>query len=238
MKKTRTSIGRIVVRILAVTGAAAIILVAVSAVAGFLYWRHVKSTPQYSLALIVEATKADDTEQLERLIDTDAAVDAFLPQIVEQAVDMYGRGLPPTLVKHITSIATPFLPVVKKRARAELPKVLREKTRMFEDVPFWVAVFGAERLLNFEYKENGTVTVTGKQENRPFELTMKRNGEVWQVVGVKDRAFAKRIAEKFGQEMIAAAKNRGKQRIERLGKEVGIPNLGEIIKKTEDILKR
>ncbi len=205
-------------------------------IGGFGYWQYLKTTPQYSLALLVDAAKRDDQKAIDELIDMDKTIDDFVPQIIENAIELYGRGLEPTLIQQISLVATPFLPVVKRRARAELPNLIREKTKGFEKYPFWVLAVGANRYLEFE-RDGDIATITSKIPEQEFNIKMKRNGNRWQIVGVKDEKLAKRIAQKIGEEMINLVKTRSKDSIEELGRGVGIPNLGEIIKKTENIFK-
>jgi hypothetical protein len=118
---------------------------------------------------------------------------------------------------------------VKQRARAEVPALIREKTRKFEQVPFWAIAFGAGNFLDIRREADKAFIKSNLQEN-PLEVTMKRNGTKWQIVGVKDEALARRIAEKIGQEIIAAA---GKNGIEKTGKQLGIENLQDILRSTE-----
>ncbi len=208
----------------------------VAGVGGFAYWQYLKTTPQYSLALLVDAAKREDQEKIDELIDTDVVVDDFVPQIIEKAVDIYGRGLAPSLVKRITSVATPFIPVVKKRARAEFPGLVREKTERFEKFPIWALAIGANRYLTFE-RDGDIATVTSKIPDQELNIKMKRNGNRWQIIGFKDDKLATRIARKIGQEMIGLAKNKGKDTVDNLGRQIGIPNLGDVIDKTEEIFK-
>ena len=226
----------LVFKIFAVFSVFSLLAALVLAIGGIFYWQYLKTTPQYSLAMLVDSARRSDEKAIDKLIDTGAIVDDFVPQVVEKAVELYGRGLAPSIIKRLSRIAAPFLPVVKQRARAELPNFLREKTKRFEKVPFWVMVVGAERYL--EFKEVGDeVIVTSKLKDRPLNLTMRKNGEMWQIVGLKDDILAQRVAEKIGQEMIGLAKNKSKKRIDDLGKQIGVPNLGDIINRTEEIFR-
>ena len=54
-------------------------------VGGFIYWQSLKSSPQYSLALLVDAAKRDDKPAMDQQIDIDAVVDDFVPQITAKA---------------------------------------------------------------------------------------------------------------------------------------------------------
>ena len=53
--------------------------------AGCLYWRSLRSTPQYSLALLVDAAKRGDNAAVDSLIDSDAVVDDFMPQVTGES---------------------------------------------------------------------------------------------------------------------------------------------------------
>lgn len=223
-------------KILIIVSIVILMIPLILAVGGGIYWQYLKSTPQYSIALLVDASRRDDRKTVDNLIDTDAVVEDFVPQIVEKAVDLYGRGLPPSIVRSITRVATPFLPVIKRRARAEFPKFLREKTEKYENIPFPLMVIAAGRYI--EIKQDGdTAEVKSKVSDRPLSLTMKREDGMWRITGVEDDELAEQIAEKIGQEMIALAKNRGTDTINDLGRQIGVPNLGDILNRAEDVYK-
>lgn len=212
------------------------VLVIIAAVGGFFYWRHLKSTPQYSLALLVEAARNDNQETIDEVVDVDAVVDDFVPQVIDKAVELYGRGVAPDIVKKAMNLATPILPVVKQRAKAELPGLIREKTKKFEDIPFWAIAIGANRYLDIR-EEGDKAFIKSKLANRPLEVEMKRNGNKWQIVALKDEQLAQKIAGKIGQEILGLAKDRGNQQIEKIGKDLGIDNVNDLLKKAEDIFK-
>lgn len=227
--KTRGNAAKII-RILAVS---LIAILVVGAIGGYLYWRSYRNTPQYSLALLIDAAKRDDQKAIDELIDTNEVVDDFMPQITGKAMELYGRSLPPQALARVEQVAAPFLPAVKDRARAELPRVIREKTDKFAQVPFVAIVLGADRYLDIA-RQGETALVKSKIADRPLEVTMRRNGDVWQIVGIKDEQLATNIAQKIGQEIIAVATKGG---IGRAGKTLGVENLQDLIKQVEDILK-
>ncbi len=213
-------------------GIALLIIAVVASAGGFFYWHRLKSTPQYSLALLVDAARRDDQEQMDRLVDTDSVVDSFLPQVIEKAVEMYGKNTPPQAITALTAMADKFKPAIKRRAREEVPRVIREKTDKFERVPYWAIAVGAGWFLDIK-ADGDTATVTSKIENRPFELTMKKNGDVWRVVAIKDEVVAKRIAEAVGQEMIKIVSQDG---LNKAAEKLGIGNIDEIRKKIEGLI--
>jgi sulfur transfer complex TusBCD TusB component (DsrH family) len=208
-------------------------LAVVIALAGFAYWQRVKASPQYSLALLVDAARRDDQKQIDELVDTDAVVDSFLPQIIDKAVELYGKNLPPVAVSGLNAAADKLKPAIKRRAREEVPRVIREKTDRFDRVPYWAIAIGAGWFLDIT-PVGDTARVTSRIENRPFELTMKKNGDVWRVVGIKDDIVARRIAEKIGQEMIAIVSKDG---LNKAAEKLGVDGIDELKKKIDDLLK-
>ena len=205
----------------------------IGAISGYFYWQSYKNTPQYSLALLIDAARRDDQAAVDQLIDTNAVVDDFMPQITDKAVELYGRGLPPQTLSKVTQVAAPILPAVKDRAREELPRVIREKTEKYANIPFTAIVLGADKYLDIT-PDGETALVKSKIAERPLELKMKRNGDKWQVIAVKDEQLATSIAQKIGQEIIAVAT---KGSTNKTGKSLGVDNLQDLLKQAEDILK-
>src|SRR6187431_865255 len=82
-------------------------------VAGLIYYRSLRETPQYSLALLIDAAKRDDKSEIESLMNTDAVVDDFVPQITDKAIELYGRGQSPAVLAQVSKIAEPIIPAVK-----------------------------------------------------------------------------------------------------------------------------
>lgn len=219
-------------RILKITALTLIAVLIIGAIGGFFYWRHLKTTPQYSLALLIDAARRDDQKAIDELVDVDAVVDDFLPQVTDKAVELYGRGLPPQTIARVAKVAAPMLPAIKERARAEIPQIIRDKTKRFEDVPFWAIALGANQFVTIT-NEGDKAFVESNSENRPLKLTLRKNGERWQVIAIQDEEIARRIADTVGQEIIAIASGKNKNG----GNGLGIENLQDLIKKAEDILK-
>lgn len=179
-----------------------------AAAAAYFYWRNVQHTPQYSIALVVDAARSGDDERFNELVDIDSVVDNFVPQITAKAVELYGRGLPPEVLSKAELAAAPFIPAIKEKARAELPKVIKVKTKQLENVPFAALVFGADRYLDIQ-TDGGLATVKSVRPEDSFTLKMRRDGERWVIVGLTDEQLAQSIAQRIGQELmrLAAAGN-------------------------------
>ena len=198
----------------------------------YIYWQSLKSSPQYSLALIVDAAKRNDQATINHLVDIDAVVDDFLPQITEKAVDIYGRGMPPSIVQQVARVAAPVMPAVKDRARDELPGAIKQKTTEFGWVPFEAMVLGAERYLDITV-DGDDATVKSLVPEQEFEVRMKRDGDLWKIVAVKDDKLATTIAQRVGQEIIAIATNGTNSGRSRLG----VKNINELLNEAEKIFR-
>ena len=217
-------------KIVGITLAAVLLL---ATVGGFFYWQSLKSTPQYSLALLVDAARRDDQKAIDELVDTDAVVDDFMPQVTAKAIELYGRGLPPSVLQKVEQQAAPLMPAIKQRARAEVPALIREKTKPFESFPFWAIAIGARGYMDIS-QEADKALIKSKIPDRPLELTMRKNGDKWQVVAIKDDVLARRIAEKIGQSLIAAAQ---KGALKKVGEQLGVQNLQDLQKNLDGFLK-
>ena len=104
----------ILLKLLKIVGFVLLAVLVIGGIAGFVYWRNLKKTPQYSLALLVDAARRDDQKTIDELVDTDAVIDDFVPQITDKAVELYGRGLAPATIQKIAQAAAPFLPALKE----------------------------------------------------------------------------------------------------------------------------
>ncbi len=220
------------VRVLKISAVIITVIVAVAGMGGYLYWRSLQGTPQYSLALLVDAARRDDQDAIGELVDSGAAVDDFVPQVTAKAIELYGRGLPPETLTRIARLAAPLMPAVKDRAREELPRLIREKTAKFENVPFAAMVLGADRYL--EIASNGTdATVRSKLPDHSFEFRMTKSGDKWKIVGVRDEKLATAIAQKIGQEIIAIATSGGNG----APRSASFKEFQDIFKKAQDIFR-
>jgi hypothetical protein len=207
-------------------------VVLVALAAGFLYYQSLKKTPQYSLALLVDAAKRDDKTEIDELVDINAVVDDFMPQVTDKAVALYGRGLPPQTIQRVAALAQPLLPAVKDRARAELPSAIRSRSEKYGSVPFFMMVFGADRYFDISVTGD-TAIAKSKNADRPLEMKIRRNGGKWQITGLKDDQLATDMARKIGQEIIAIAMNGGKNTADKSG----IGNLSDVLRQAEELIK-
>lgn len=214
-----------------------IVFLLVGTTVGYFYWQNVKFQPSYSLALLVDAAQRGDQKTIDQVLDTDAVIDDFVPQVAEKAIELYARNASPTDILKIQQQATPYLPEIKKAAREQVPALIREKTKPFESFPMWAIAIGASYYLDIRI-EGDKAFVKSKIPDRPLEFTMRRKGDLWQIIAVKDEDLARRMAKQFGQEMIDRSKN---QTLDKVDKEVVDPTKNQksdgldLKKKLEDL---
>jgi hypothetical protein len=219
-------------RTLVVVVVTALATVLVAVIGGLLYYQSLKKGPQYSLALLVDAAKRDDKAEIDQLVDINTLVDGFMPQITDKAVELYGRGLPPQTIQRVSALAQPLMPAVKERARAELPKAIRSRSEKYGNIPFFVMVFGADRYFDITVSGD-TAVARSKNADRPLEMQLRRTGDRWQIVGLKDEQLATDIARKIGAEIVAIAINGRKNEADRFG----VGNLTDLIRQAEELVK-
>ena len=189
-------------RYLLITLAVVSVVTAGAAIGGTIYWRYLKSTPQYSLALLVDAAKRDDQAAVAALVDSDAVVEGLLPQVVEKAVEIYGRGQSEAVIQRAMRVAQPLMPAAKQKARAELPGLIRRETSKFGNVSFPLMVLGAGRYLDIRL-DGDKALVKRKNSEQNLEVTMVPSGGTWKITAVRDEQMAGEIAKRIGQEIIA-----------------------------------
>lgn len=198
---------------IAATAVAAILFIAA---AGY-FWFGVRPSPEYSLALLVEEVHRGNDGAVEEFVDVQRVIDDFLPQVQRQAAELYGRGLPPSVLDQAAAAAAPLKPALAEKVRTGMPRYIREKTLKFRGYPAALAALGIGRVA--KVRVNGDeASVEMKLSDRSIELSMVRNGPRWKIVGIKDDSIARQAAEQIGRELVAAAIKGGVRQVaEKLG---------------------
>lgn len=151
---------------------------------------------------------------------------------MDKAIELYGRGLPATVIEKARDLAQPLMPSIKDRARTMLPGAIRVRTQKFSNVPFFMMVLAADRYLQID--QNGDLaTVHSKLADRPLDIKMKRNGDRWQVVSVRDDQLASDIASSIGQQLMDLATSKI---TDAAAERLGIGNLLNLVRQAENLI--
>jgi hypothetical protein len=189
-------------RYLSVTALVAIGIVLVLLIGSYAWWQSYKKSPAYSLALLVDAAQRDDLQAVESLIDADKIAEGFIPQVIEKLAGA-NSSVPPAVRAQLTNAMPQLLPRVREGVRDQIAASMKSLSKSTSgSVPFVVTALGMRTAA--EVREQGdAASVTVKAGERPIELTMRREGERWKVVTVKDDQLAADISARLASSVPA-----------------------------------
>ncbi|HEY0376518.1 MAG TPA: DUF2939 domain-containing protein [Pyrinomonadaceae bacterium] len=195
-----------------ITGAVLLLLV----IGAVVFWQIYKTRPSYSLALVVDAAQRNDAAAFDQVVDTNAVVQSFAPQVVEQALGRLGNALTPELRRRVEAIVPAILPTVTENVRAQVMQEVRELTARAAGKPFFLLALSIPFIVDVE-REGDTATVRAKRDDRTLELLMQRTPERrWKIVAVKDETLAKRIVDDITKYLPAIGTDLGTEIEKRL----------------------
>lgn len=202
-KKKGGGFGR-VRRYLSLTALILIGVLLVLLVSGYAWWRGFERSPAYSLALLVDAAQRDDKQTVESLIDSDQIAQGFIPQVVEKLAGQ-GSSLTPQARAQLNTAMPQLIPRVRETVRDQVASGLRElRGGDTSKTPFFVKALGVRGLTDVN-EQGDTATVAVKSDARALDLTMKRDGDRWRVVNVKDDKLATDIAARLASSIPSSA---------------------------------
>lgn len=187
-KRSRTG------KILTVLGITVVALLLLSAGVIFFWWQHYKTTPAYSLALLIDAAQRDDMATVDTIVDTDKVVDNFAGEVVDKAASRYGVALGANTRKQIESLTPQLLPVIRENTRAALTARVKDISQQANQKPFILVALGISYLVNVVAAED-TAKATAVVHDQRVELDLARAGDRWKVVAFKDDALVQRALD-------------------------------------------
>ena len=191
-------------RVLGVTGLVVVAVLLVLLVGSYMWYQGFKKSPPYSLALLLDAAQHDDVQGVETLIDADQIAQGFVPQVIDNLAGA-GTQLPPQARAGLTATLPALLPRVRETMRDEIARAMKgvgqDET---SNLPFFVKALGVRRMATV-VERGDAATVSFKAGERPVELSMRRDGERWKVVTVKDAQLAADIATRLAASLPPAA---------------------------------
>src|SRR5215210_7021980 len=201
-KKGRSFAGR-AGRVLGVTGLVVVGALLVLLVGSYAWWQSFKKSPPYSLALLYDAAQHDDVQAVETMIDADQIAQGFVPQVIDNLTGT-GSQLPPQARASLTATLPALLPRVRETMRDEIARAMKGLSQNdSSNLPFFVKALGVRQAATV-VERGDTATVSFKAGERPVELSMRRDGERWKLVTVKDPQLASEIATRLAASLPAA----------------------------------
>jgi hypothetical protein len=190
-------------RLLSVTGLIIAGVLLVLLVGTYAWWQSFKKSPPYSLALLVDAAQHDDVQGVESFIDADQIAQGFVPQVIDSLAGA-GSALPPQARASLTTALPVLLPRVRETMRDEIAREVKgfSKDDSASRLPFFAKALGVRQTTKVE-ERGDAATVTLKAGDRPVELSMRREGERWKIITVKDPQLAGEIATRLASSLPA-----------------------------------
>ncbi|MDQ5846943.1 MAG: hypothetical protein M3539_16785 [Acidobacteriota bacterium] len=160
--------------------------------ASFLWWQHYKTTPAYSLALVVDAAQRNDGPAFDRLVDLEKVVDNFMPQVAQTATGGLASDVAASLRTQFQSLAPDVVASIQQTIKEEIRKRINEVAGT--ERPFLITALAIPFKANIS-ESDGTAKASINNGEQQVELTMERlDGGDWKVVSMRDDALAARIA--------------------------------------------
>ena len=189
-------------RYLSVTALVIIGAVLVVMVAGYAWWRSFERSPAYSLALLVDAAQRDDKQTVDSLIDPDKIAQDFIPQVINTFV-----GQNPQLTSQARAQLSNVIPLLLPRVRETMRDDIMRDIKIFAgrpNEPVSVLALGIRGKTQVE-EAGDAATVKYTAADRNVEIGMRREGERWKVVAIKDNQLATDITGRLASSIPNAA---------------------------------
>jgi len=160
----------------------------------FAWWQYFKTTPAYSLALLVDAAQRNDEAAFDRVVDLDQVIDTFIAQAAEGSP----MGLTPELVTpvrmQLQSLAPETSAGIKQVVKEEIRTRINELAARSGARPFLLIALAMP--FAADIKQSGDSAQVRISENDQVELRLeRRDGSDWKVISVRDQALAGRVVQ-------------------------------------------
>jgi hypothetical protein len=166
----------------------------------FLWWQHYQTTPAYSLAVLVDAAQRNDMATVDTILDTDQIVDNFAGQVTDKAASRYGGALAGLARKQIESLAPQLMPTIRENFRDALVIRVKEISAKGGHKPFIVLAIALPYFMNVAVSGD-TAKASALVQDQQVELDLRRAGDSWKVMAVRDDALVQRIIDQVVKEL-------------------------------------
>ena len=167
-------------------------LVIVGAVVFFAWWQYFKTTPAYTLALVVDAAQQNDRAAFDRVVDLDQVIDNFIAQGAPDSKISLTTATVASVRMQLQSLAPEPVAAVKAAVREDVRNRVNELASSAGARPFLITALA----MPFVSEINQTAERAQVKINRTddVELVMeRRQGSDWKITSVRDQALASRV---------------------------------------------
>ncbi|HEY3581952.1 MAG TPA: hypothetical protein VGK82_15460 [Pyrinomonadaceae bacterium] len=186
--------GRRWLRILAILALVVVACIVVVALAGFFSWRRFQASPEYSLALLVDAAQHNNADELANLIDDDEIIRNMVGRVSQKTTERFGLAMPAATKQAVDQVVSSSSPQLKQAIHNEVSNELKTLAASSEPKPFFVLLLTVSSLVKVT-TEGDSARATASVNNRNVELMMRRDADRWKLVGVNDDALVQRVVD-------------------------------------------
>lgn len=201
-----------------------VVVVFILAIAGlFFWWRSYQKSPDYSLALLVQAAQRGDTTELAKLMDDEEIVRNMVGRISQKTSDRYGLALNANVKQQMDQVVSASAPRLKQTIHDEVITEIKEIGGDASVKPLAVILMMIRSRVTAT-TEGDVAKAAAILSNRTFEVTMRRDGDRWKVTGFNGERMAQRVVDSVMKDLPAVGavdansplfKNPGKPRKRR-----------------------
>lgn len=192
-------------------------------VVSFFWWQHYKTTPAYSLALVVDAAQRNDEAAFDQVVDMDKVVDNFVHEVAQTATGGLASDVAAPLRTQLQSLAPGVMASVQQTIKEETRKRISEVAASSGARPFFLTALAIPFKANISESDD-TAKATINAGPHEVELTMKRlDGGHWRVIALRDEALAGRIANNIVKYLPGSGSQFDKQMRKQLQEKLAEP---------------
>jgi flagellar basal body-associated protein FliL len=204
-ERTRRSPGRKRSRfgkVLAILGITLVVVVLLAAGGIFLWWQHYKTTPAYSLAVLIDAAQRNDMTTVQSIIDIDQVVKNFAGEVTDKAASRYGMALGIGAREQIQALTPKLLPRIKENVSAALTARIKEVSENADKKPFIVVALAMPYVMNISVSGD-TAKASAQLENQLIELDLARADKAWKIVAFRDETLVQQAIDQVIKDLPA-----------------------------------
>jgi len=176
------------------------VVVIVGLVGFFAFWQYFKTTPSYSLALLVDAAQQNDRAAFDRVVDLDRVMDNFVAQSGAGSTLGLTTDLVTSVRTQLQSLAPETTALVKERVKEEVLSRTNELAGPSSARPFLLTALAMPFVT--EIKQTGDRAEARMKSSDQVVLVLERSAESdWRVVSLQDETLAARVVSGIIREL-------------------------------------
>src|SRR5215203_1886662 len=187
-------------KISAIVAGVVLVVLVVAVVGGlFALWRY-QSSPTYTLALILDAAQHSDVAEFQKRFDDEEIAKNMAATVSQKAAGRYGLSLNTSVQQRVDAAMPALLPRVKQAINEEVFTAMKQFAAAPEEQSFLMLIAVVQKLMTVT-TEGDTAKATGSMAGHNLALTMRRDGNGWKVIDVKDDIIVQRVVDAVVKEL-------------------------------------